>query len=197
MTRRLELDCAMNMGEKLPDGDADGEINDDQLLMVKRVAAERSRGVIRIGDVIERIIARDNFEWPVLPPARMPAPPTLQSAGPIGLNAHLPPLRRRVDSSDEDELERPDWPPRYPQLDFDDGDYEQKENTEPQPVRRRQSARRRANLFIDDKAGVDGDASGEEGTNDENDDIYGFIVADDVEYEIIYHLVQFIKYFIV
>ena len=29
---------------------------------------------------------------------------------------------------------------------------------------------------------MDGDASGEEGTDDENDDLDGFIVADDVVY---------------
>ena len=58
----------------------------------------------------------------------------------------------------------------------------QEEGTEPQPLRCRKRARRRANPFIDAEAGVDGDASGEEGTDDENDDLDGFIVADDVEY---------------
>ena len=74
------------------------------------------------------------------------------------------------------------WPPRRPHLEFDDGDYEQEENTEPQPVRRRQSARRYANPFIDTEAGVDGNASGDEGTDNDNDDLDGFIVADDVKY---------------
>ena len=86
-----------------------------------------------MGEVIERIIARDNLERPVLPPARMPAPFTQQRAGPSGLNAYLPTFRRRVDSSDEDEFERPLWPPRRPHLEFDDGDYEQEEDTEPEP----------------------------------------------------------------
>ena len=67
-------------------------------------------------------------------------------------------------------------------MEFDDGDYEQEYDTEPQPVRRRKSARRRANPFIDTEAGVDGEASGDEQTDDENDDLDGFIVADDVEY---------------
>ena len=74
------------------------------------------------------------------------------------------------------------WPPCRPHLEFDDGDYEQEEDTEPQPVRRRKSARRRANPFIDTEAGVDGDASCDEQTDDEIDDLDGFIVADNVEY---------------
>ena len=74
------------------------------------------------------------------------------------------------------------WTPRRPHLEFNDGDYEQAEDTEPQPVRHRKSARRRANPFIDTDARGDGDASGDEKTNDDNDDLYGFIVTDDVEY---------------
>ena len=135
-----------------------------------------------MNEVIERIIARDKLERPNSPPARMPAPPPPQRAGPSGLNAHFPPFRRRVDSSDEEELERPVWPPRRPHLEFDDGDYEQEEDTEPQPVRRRKNAPHRANPFIDTEAGVDGNASGDEKTDDENDDLDGFIVSDDGEY---------------
>ena len=93
--------------------------------MAERVASARPAGAIRMGDVIERIIARDNLERPVSPPARMPGTPTQQRAGPSGLNAHLPPFRRHVDSSDEDEPERPLWQPRRPNLEFDYGDYEQ------------------------------------------------------------------------
>ena len=87
-----------------------------------------------------------------------------------------------MDSSDEEEPERPVWPPRRPHLEFDDCDYEQEENTQPQPVRRRKYARLRANPFIDTEAGLDGNASGDEKTDDEIDDLDGFIVADDVEY---------------
>ena len=72
------------------------------------------------------------------------------------------------------------WPPRRPHLEIDDSLYEQEEDTEPQPVRRRKSARCRANPFIDAEAGVDGDSSGDEGTDDENYDLDGFIVADNV-----------------
>ena len=129
VTRRLELAGAMDMEEELPDGDADGELNGDQLLMAERVTAARPGGAIRMVEVIERIIARDNFERSLSPTARIPAPPTWQRAGPSILNAHLPPFCLRVDSSDEDEPERPVWPPRRPHLEFDDGDYEQEENT--------------------------------------------------------------------
>ena len=95
----------MKMEEELPYGNADGELRGDQLLMAERVAAARPGGAIRMGNVIERIIARDNLERPVSPPARMLAPLTQQRAGPSGLNAHLPPFRCRVDSSDEDKPE--------------------------------------------------------------------------------------------
>ena len=37
------------------------------------------------------------------------------------------------------------------------------------------------NPFIEAEAGVDGEASNDEGSNYENDDLDGFIVADDIE----------------
>ena len=74
------------------------------------------------------------------------------------------------------------WPPRRPHLEFDDGDYKQEEDTEPEPPRRRKQARRRVNPFIDAEAGVDGDASNDKGSEDENDDLDRFIVADDIEF---------------
>ena len=61
VTRRLELAGAIEMEEKLPDGDADGELHGDQLLMAELVAASRPGAAIRMGEVIERIIARDNL----------------------------------------------------------------------------------------------------------------------------------------
>ena len=97
----------MDMEKKLPDGDADGELHGDQLLVAERVAVARPGGAIRMGEVIERIFASDNLERPISPPARMPEQPTPQRAGPSGLNAHLPPFRRRIDSPDEDEPVRP------------------------------------------------------------------------------------------
>ena len=181
VTWRLELANAMEMEEKLPDGDADNELHGDQLLMAERLAFARHGGAIRMGEVSERIIARQNLEWPVSPPARMLAPLTPERAVPSGLNAHLPPFRRRMNSSDEDEPERPVWPPRRSHLEFDDGDYEQVD-TEQEPPRRRKNARRRVNSFIDAEAGVDGVASSDEGFDDENDDLDEFIVADDIEF---------------
>ena len=54
VTRRLERAGVMNMEEgELPDGDADGELHGDQLLVAERVAAARSGCAIRMGDVIE------------------------------------------------------------------------------------------------------------------------------------------------
>ena len=66
-------------------------------------------------------------------------------------------------------------------LKLEEADYEQKD-TEPEPPRRRKKARRRVNPFIDAETGVDGDASNDEGTEDENDYLDGFIVADDVKF---------------
>ena len=97
VTKRLDLAGAMEMEEELPDGDVDGELYGDQLLIAERVASARPGNEIRMGDVIERIIARDHLERPVSPPARMPAASTQQCAGPSGLNAHLPPFCCRVD----------------------------------------------------------------------------------------------------
>ena len=171
VTKRLEHAGAMEMEEELPDGDANGELHGDQFLIAERVTSARPGGAIRMGDVIEQIIARDNLERPVSPPARMPAPPTQQRAGPSGLSAHLPLFRRRVDSFDEDEPARPLWPTRRPHLEFDNGDYEQEENTRPEPPRRRNQARHHVNPFIDAEAGVDGDASNDEESEDDNDDL--------------------------
>ena len=112
----------------------------------------------------------------------MQAPLTPQRAGPSELNDHLPPFRPRVDSSDEEEPERPVWPPRRLRLEFVVCYYEQEEDTELQPPRRRKRARRSANPFIDAEAGVDGEASDDERSDDENDVLAGFIVADDVEF---------------
>ena len=146
------------------------------------MAAARLGGAIRMNEVIERIIARDNLVKPVSPPARMPAPLTPQRAGPSGMNAHLPLFRRNVDSFDEDEPERQVSPPRRLHLEFDVGDYVQEEDTESQPPRRKEKARRRVKQYIDAETGVDGDASNDEGSDDENDDLDKFIVADDIEF---------------
>ena len=133
-------------------------------------------------NVIERIIACDNLERPISPPARMPKPSTPQRAGPSGLNAHLPPFRRRIDLSDEDEPVRAVLPPRRPHLELEDCDDEQKSDAESEPPRRRKKARRCTNPLIDAEAGVDRDASVDKGSEDENDDLDGFIVTDDVEF---------------
>ena len=166
----------MDIKEVLLDGDADGELHGDQLLVAQRVAAARPGGAIRLGEEIERIIARDNHERPVSPPAQMSTPPTPQRVGPSGLNAHMPPFRRRVDSSDEEEPERPVWPPRRSHMEFETGDYEQDEEVEPEPARRWKRVRRCANPFLDAEAGLDGDASDDEAPDNKIDDLNGFIM---------------------
>ena len=74
------------------------------------------------------------------------------------------------------------WSPRRPHLERENGDYEQESDAEPEPPRRRKNARRCNIPFIDAEVNVDGVASGNEGTKNENDDLDSFIVADDVEY---------------
>ena len=59
----------MDMEEKLPDGDADGDLHGDQLLVAERVAAAPQGCALRMGKVIERIIARKILERPASPPA--------------------------------------------------------------------------------------------------------------------------------
>ena len=119
VTRRFKIVDAMNMVTQLHDDYFEGELHGDQLLAAKREADARPGAAIRMSEVIERIIARDNLERPVSPPSRMPPPPSSQRAGPSGLNAHLPAFRRRVDSSDEDVPDRSVWPPRRPHLEFE------------------------------------------------------------------------------
>ena len=155
----------MDMKEnKMPDGNADGVLHGDQLIVAERIAAARPGSAIRMGEVIERIIVCDNLERPISHAARMPKQFKPQCAGPSGLNAHLPPFRRRIDLSDEDEPVRPVWPPRRAHLKLKDGDYVQKRDAEPELPRRQMKARRRINPFFEAEAEVDKDASGDEGT---------------------------------
>ena len=147
-----------------------------------------------MGNVIERIIARDKLERPVSPPARMPQLPSPQRAKPSCLIGHMPAICRRVDSSDEEKQHRPVLPPRRAHLKFEEEDYKQ-EYYEIKPTKRRKKVRR-ANLFIDAEAGVDGEASGDEVSDNENNDWNGYIVADVIEFLFIYYFFYLIYYFI-
>ena len=71
----------METKEEQPDGDADGELHYNQLLMAERVTAARPNDTIRMGEMIERFIACDNLERPVSPAARMLKPPTQDVPG--------------------------------------------------------------------------------------------------------------------
>ena len=97
VAKRFQLSGQMDMEEELPDDDADGELHGEKLLVAKRVAAARLGGAIQMGEVIEGIIARDNLERPISPPALMPEQPRPQRAGPSELNAHLQPFCRRIE----------------------------------------------------------------------------------------------------
>ena len=87
-----------------------------------------------------------------------------------------------MDSSDIEEPERLVWPPRRLHMEFDNRNYKHEEDTAPEPPRRRIKVNCRANSFINPEAGMDGDGSGDNRTDDENDDLTGFIVANDVEF---------------
>ena len=88
-------------------------------------------------------------------------------------------------------------PPRRPHMEFNDGDYAQAEKAEPEPPKQQKKARSRANPVIEAEAGVDGEASGDERSNVDNDYLDRFIVADNVKYNIIDHLSEFLSSFIV
>ena len=73
-------------------------------------------------------------------------------------------------------------------LDFDDGNYLQEEDAAPKRPIRRKKANRRANLLMDADAGVDEKSSAYKETDDKNDYLCWFIIADDVEFENSYHM---------
>lgn len=58
--------------EQVPDGDENGELDGAQLRRAERAAAARPGAVVRMGDVIERICARQNIRMPNSPPKRLP-----------------------------------------------------------------------------------------------------------------------------
>ena len=94
------------MNKMLPDGDAENELNSEQLLVTERVATAQPGGVIRIIYLIKRYTVCDNLKRPVLPPAQMPAFPTPRRAGPSGLNGYLPAFRRQVNFFNKGEPKR-------------------------------------------------------------------------------------------
>ena len=53
VTRHLIQAGIMDMDEELPDGDADGELHGDYLLMAEQITAAPPCCAIRMGDVIE------------------------------------------------------------------------------------------------------------------------------------------------
>ena len=57
--------------DQVPEGDENGELAGAQLRRAERAAAARPGAAIRMGDVIERIIARDNLHMPNSPPKRL------------------------------------------------------------------------------------------------------------------------------
>ena len=99
VTRRLEFAGKMEILKKLLNGDADGKLLNEQLLIIEQMAAARPNGAFQISDVIERIIARDNFERPVLLLAPMPVPQKSQRAKPSKLNDDMLHFCRFVDLS--------------------------------------------------------------------------------------------------
>ena len=66
------------------------------------------------------------------------------------------------------------WRPHRQRFEFEACDYEKEEDAEREPPRRRNRVRRRVNPFIDAEAGVVGDASVDEGSDNENNDLDRF-----------------------
>ena len=50
--------------DQVPDGDENGELDGAQFRQAERAAVARPGAATRIGDVIERICARDNLRMP-------------------------------------------------------------------------------------------------------------------------------------
>ena len=70
--------------EQVPDGDENGELDGAQLRRAERAAAARPGAAIRMGNVIEQIIARQHLRMPDSPPKRLPMllpQPSPQRAG--------------------------------------------------------------------------------------------------------------------
>ena len=95
------------MKVELPDGDADNKLNGDQRLLAERVAAALPFGAIRINEVIERIIACDNFEHFILPFVQMLAPPTPYAPGRVSKSLIFPLFCHRVELSNQYKFTRP------------------------------------------------------------------------------------------
>lgn len=87
----------------------------------------------------------------------------------------------RVESFDKINLKRTVLPPSCLHIEFDDGDYEQKENAEPKLPNCKKQARRRVNRLINGTAGVDGDASGNTIIKNKNNDFAKFIIVNDIK----------------
>lgn len=70
--------------EQVPDGDENGELDGAQLRRAERAAAARPGAAIRMGEVLEQIIARNHLRMPDSPPRRLPTllpHPSPQRAG--------------------------------------------------------------------------------------------------------------------
>jgi len=65
--------------DRVPDGNSDGELNDDEYDRAQQAAAARPGASARIDQVIERLCAKGGVNVPSSPPPRLP--PHLQNIG--------------------------------------------------------------------------------------------------------------------
>ena len=133
---RFERATVMDMEQQLPEGDANCELHGEQLLRAEREAAGRLGGAIEIQKVIEQTIVRDNNEWPVSSPARVPAPATPERASTSTKNSYMLPFLQHEDSFEEKQPDRPVQLTRRPPMEFDDENYKHTDTAEPKPLRR-------------------------------------------------------------
>ena len=179
------------------DGDDNGELDGAQLRQAERAAAASLRAATRIGNVIERICARDNLRLPALPPKRMLPPSPHRAgksfkglmsqilhyyirnlfAGPSGTNLPCTGAGPRLivySSDEEDDLPPRPQPFRYRPPLIDDRDSDDHLPGRNLTVRNRCTHRK---PFIEIKGGFDGDASADE-DDDDRADLDRFIVVD-------------------
>lgn len=177
-----------------PDNDSkvNGELHGDRLLEADRLATAWPGGVIWISYVIKQIIASNNLDRAVSRPHRCQChqrrnmPKRLDktpSCCHFVLAWTLPIKKKQNDKCAG----------RACALKFGASDYDQEEDAKPQPPWPRKKTRLRLNLSINAEADVDRDAISDEGIDEENDVFVVFLVADDVQFQIIDHISQFIK----
>ena len=87
-----------------------------------------------------------------------------------------------MDLFDEDELKRPMWPLRRPPMELHNRNFKRKKNIDLKRPRQLKKVRRYVKPLINGETNVDRDESSDEGSNDQNDDLYEISVFDNIKF---------------